>query len=1248
MKLHLPRLLSAALLAAFVSAPVYSAPIPDGYTKVHLENPDLLKQPNNTYSMGLLLYDGKNYSYDRIGSTATDPFYSKGYSLFFTSAEGQSSVTMSFTGGDTKAFSSVPHLTFADMQKLSFSAMTSGVIYTSGASSHFTISGVKDNTTTTPDVLFLNNSITGGCGGAIAAKGEDSDLVEQKDVNVFIKDNGDVLFQGNNALAKNVSSGSQTQGITERAGVSSSSSWSLDLFGLQLSFDFGFGLGFNYEEDNPATPEVEMDICGGAINLVDSKLTMSGNKTVSFIGNSSVDYGGAIATEMGYANVVDISNNGKVIFQENLAAGHVKDNHVDGGGGGAIFIGSNGRLTMTGNTGDIEFKKNLSAAAGGAIYFGGKALDDSEKNDLLWSGNKGKILFEENITGGSGGAIYTHTGGGVKMANNTGDISFVNNKAGVSGGAISALDAYVTLEHNGNILFSDNLVFHQSLNSAETDSFPTYYAGGAIYGSNIQIHNNESVIFQRNAEIAGDGSFRLRSLYTDFTPGKDSISQVSLSAGEGKSIEFRDSIYVRHAMLHLNSKYDEKQQNGDIIFTGEYTVDDLRTVKEGWLGKDATIVVTDKEIENSRTSIVLHNTNLNGGRLRVEKGAIFKSNGIYVNNGTLRIDDAKVVNIRYSGDTAINDTIIPVQVGTGATLEILGHSTIEGGTLKFSDASNWNVHLTKDNVGNSNAALTLKNSLMNIEGKLTLTLNLSGSNFNEAFCLLNGAGASYADISGKWTEKNITINGTGDAAGATFDDLYWLNGALYYENSLVWTNGEGTRLWAENDDKNWLNDRAFRYGANTKFTDAGKGGEVTLVGKIASAKVTVDADVNYTFTGTEDAGFRPGTDIVKRGDGALTLNVATEQDGTNDYGRVSLEEGTLKLHDDNALGGSVLKTAEGTTLAVGDASHVVLQDNLLQATDHDIKGDVVVAKGSSLEIASGSYTASSSTVDGELIFNGQVAREAGSLSGSGSLEVTNGASVTFKDASGFTGNVNVTGSSSSFFLKVVDSFLKAGEIAVSAGDLTLRASEQLTMAGGSVLSMVAGAAAEKVTTVLADKVIEFAGNAMLAAMMNSMLGDSDKDGILNEGVGGAVEGAGITLNAGSTLKLENCHINLSGSSATEGSTLTLNVTPTDAEKINLVLMPDDILTEDSMVLLFSGVDKVNFVYDDGDTLISGSGCYEYDANHYFSGSMVGAGTKLVFDGSVGTVYLKGLVPEPTTATLSLLALAALATRRRRR
>lgn len=1229
MKLHLPRLLSAALLAAFVSSPVYSASIPDGYNPIELKVPGLLKelQNSNTESVptALLLFDGKDYTYTFNDATATAPFY-EGASLYFTSAPNQSSVELIFTVGYTRTFSEVNQLTFADMSLLQFSAMKSGAIYSWGDGSSLTISGITDRQEGTSDVEFLGNNITGNCGGAIDAQY----------TTVSLDNNGSVLFNLNHALAKEGSSGNQNQGSTGGTGISSSSAYSLNLFGLNLSFEFGFGIGFSYEkEDNPQTPVIEQrDICGGAINLVDSIFSMTKNEAVTFTHNTAVDYGGAISASPGTNSIVLINENGQVLFESNNTAGHIQNDHVVGGGGGAIFIGSQGKLVMDSNTGDIIFKKNHAAGAGGAIYHGGQ-----EKGSILLTSN-GNISFEGNTVGGTGGAIHMQQGGSLEIAGNTGIIRFEHNEAGVSGGAISSLNAFLTLNDNAEVLFLDNLVFHQMLDVNDKDSFSSYYVGGAIYGTNIQIHNNDAVLFQRNAEIVDENYFRLRSLHVE---GSSASCEVSLSAGEGKSIEFRDSIYI-NSDLHLNSAYNGNLQEGNIIFSGESTVEDLKIVKEAWKNKawntqNITVTPTQTEIDESRTSIVLGETKLNGGRLWVENGAIFKSCGISLTGGsksTLRLLDAKLVNIDASGNTS-NSSGSSLNVGTGTTLEISGRSTIEGGKLVFSDNSNWNVHLTKANGGWNTAALTLLQGVMAIEGNLTLSVDLSGSTFNDTFCLFNGSAASYANISKKWTKDNIKVVGTGDAAGATFDDLYWRDGALYYDSTLVWTNDEGTSVW-DKEDKNWRNNLTFHDSRFVKFTDAGQGGEVTLVGRHAPGIVTVDANVDYTFTGKDgESGFRPGTDIVKRGDGALTLDVATEKDGYNDTGSVSLEEGTLNLHDDNALGGSVLKTEAGTTLAVGDASDVVLQGK-----EHAIKGNVEVAEDSSLEVASGSYAASSK-VDGELIFNGQSAWNAGSLSGSGSLEVTNGASVTFKDASGFTGNVNVTGSSSSFFLKVVDSFLKAGEIAVSAGDLTLRASEQLTMAGGSVLSMVAGTVAEKVTTVLADKVIEFASNAMLSAMLNGMLGDLQDPDLLNEGVGGAVGGAGITLNAGSTLKLEKCHIGMYSNDA-EPATLTLNITPESTEKINLVLMLDDILTEDSMVLLFSGVDKVNFVYDG--TIISGNGPYECDANHYFTGSMVGADTKLVY--SNGNVYMKGLVPEPATATLSLLALAALATRRRRR
>ena len=1224
MKLHLPRLLAAALLASLVSAPVYSATIPDGYNPREIYTPDTLPTLNNILSQptGLLLTNG-TYSYTRNDATATEAFYS-GPSLFITSAPEQSEVKMIYTSGYTKAFDSVHALTFADMQRLEFSAMQSGVIYTWGQDSSLTISGITDEKSGNWDVEFFGNVTKGNCGGAI-----DTDYAR-----VRIENNGGVRFSENNALAGTVSSENQNQGSTSSGGASASvgQSYTLNLFGFKLNFEFGFGLGFSYEHDNPQTPAVEqMDICGGAINLVDSSLKMNGNEAVTFTSNSAVDYGGGISASPGINSTIEISQNGHVLFAENKAHGHVLNDHVAGGGGGAIYIGRQGSLVMNSNTGDIIFSKNLAAAAGGAIHHGGQTLQN-EGMGLTWSNNTGNIIFENNSAGGTGGAIYLHEGGRLGMTDNTGVIRFDRNNAGVSGGAISAKDAFVTLEHNTEIFFCDNLVYHQGVAQEDQDSFSSYYVGGAIYGSNIQIHNNGTVLFQRNAEIADDGSFRLRSIYAN---GTEEHHEVSLSATRGSSIEFRDSIYVA-SELHLNSDYDGLTQGGDIVFTGETTVEDLKTVKTNyketwWNTQNVDPTPTQDEIDNSRTSIVLGDTWLHGGRLRVEKGAIFKSGYLTLDNGsksTLRINDAKVVNL-------YNDSHI--SVGEGTMLEILGHSAIEGGKLIFTDGSKWSFDLnpTHEDWNTNSAALTFYGQL-NIEGGLTLILNLSNSDMKHRYQLYQGSDASYKNIQDHWTAGNITVSGTGDAAGAGFEDLVWVNGSLYYIASMVWSNNQKTGEW-DFDDKNWQNDRTFNSGMKVKFTNAGSG-TVSLTEELApgSVLVTNSKGHDYTFTGQENENGVLGkltyqTDLEKRGDGALTLDLANDHTGTT-----KLEEGTLNLHDDKALGNSTLTTAAGTTLGVGDGADVVLKN-----AEHAINGDVVVAEGASLEVGSGSYKATSSTVDGTLTFS-QLASEAGTLSGSGTLEVTNGANVKFADASSFTGNIAVTGSSSSLFLDLLDYGVRAGEIIVNAGNLTLQATDKLTMVGGTVLSMVAGEVAERVTTVVADKVIELAQNAIISAMFSSML-DIDGDDMMNEIVGGQIVGAGLTLNAGSTLKLDNCHINMNRGNA-ESTTLTLNVTPEDFEKINLVLRLDEIVNEDSMVLLFSGVDKVNFVFDD--TSIGGNGKYECSANQYFTGSMVGENTKLVFN--EGNVYLMNLAPEPTTTTLSLLALAALAARRRRK
>ncbi len=78
---------------------------------------------------------------------------------------------------------------------------------------------------------------------------------------------------------------------------------------------------------------------------------------------------------------------------------------------------------------------------------------------------------------------------------------------------------------------------------------------------------------------------------------------------------------------------------------------------------------------------------------------------------------------------------------------------------------------------------------------------------------------------------------------------------------------------------------------------------------------------------------------------------------------------------------------------------------------------------------------------------------------------------------------------------------------------------------------------------------------------------------------------------------------------------------------------------------------MNFIFD-GITAKDTSGLvYEFSADDYFEGDWINEATKLKYDATNKVVYVENVndvIPEPTTTTLSLLTLAALAARRRRK
>ena len=550
---------------------------------------------------------------------------------------------------------------------------------------------------------------------------------------------------------------------------------------------------------------------GGAIYGYGDYITLSNNGRVEFKENSAacpsgIAGGGAI---FGYADII-LNNNGRVAFSGNFVS---SSSYAEGG---ALYGGSYHNIIMNDN-GIVVFCKNKSVgsieAEGGAIY------GDFSSNIIL--NKNGSVIFCENAAEGYGGGIC---GNGNIMLSGNAYIDFRGNSA-FCGGAICGDEGFISLNDNDSVKFRENTAEWGSggaicglfSSSAITLSNNTRIdfcenkaqMGGAIFGGggvillnngcvsfsrneggnagaiyttcNLSIRNNDSVLFERNAEIS-DGSYRLRSIYAG---GYGDV--ISLSAAVEKSITFRDSIYIwSESTFKLNEQYEGQAQQGDIIFTGATTVDDLYTVKGNVAG-------TAEEIRLSRTTEVNTLTELYGGRLRVEEGAIYQGQGITAMEGsaaTVRVQNATLSHSGY--DLTFN---------AGTSLEVAGNSTIRG-----------NVNLLADSLFKLEkaATLSLHETLEADAAELTVqgTALLAGSStLNASLTLAEGATLDMMSLDA----GAVTINGAltfGGQVEMGENLMAMLNEMRGWEESvtlftgienlvlpLVVTSGDSGRVW---------------------------------------------------------------------------------------------------------------------------------------------------------------------------------------------------------------------------------------------------------------------------------------------------------------------------------------------------------------------------------------------------------------------------------------------------------------------
>ncbi len=145
--------------------------------------------------------------------------------------------------------------------------------------------------------------------------------------------------------------------------------------------------------------------------------------------------------------------------------------------------------------------------------------------------------------------------------------------------------------------------------------------------------------------------------------------------------------------------------------------------------------------------------------------------------------------------------------------------------------------------------------------------------------------------------------------------------------------------------------------------------------------------------------------------------------------------------------------------------------------------------------------------------------------------------------------------------------------------------------------------------------------------------------VYNDKIGGIVCG-NLNLSGGATYIANGAHLGMDDG--------TLTFLASAENKTNLVLTIGAQYEKDAQILLFSNVDKAIFGLDNI-TMKPFMDSVTLQASDYFTGEWINDETTLVYDG--GNIYVSGVnvvIPEPTTATLSLLALAGLAARRRRK
>lgn len=901
-----------------------------------------------------------------------------------------------------------------------------------------------------------------------------------------------------------------------------------------------------------------------------------------------------------------------VWFMDNKGGVTFKNNE-SGGDGGAIYADAYMNVGFYGNSGGITFTDNTAAGNGGALYAGEQTIVELESN-------KGGVTFKGNESGGSGGAIALQNGATLQFTEGSGQLLFENNVAKEWGGAIAAFGSAseIVIDFQlGDVIFRNN----------------SAAAGRSIYSQgSVKIANNYgNVLFQE------DG-YAIHLVSTYYAQNENIAYPIlTLSAAEGKSITFDNcGIFMEHQVssprnvaVELNTNAYSNPQTGTIIFTGEKSSSKLY---------DASLTLYNGRLQLEKgSSFSIVNSFTSHAEVSITGNAQLRTDAtITFTQGSLELRDSRLSSASTSSFTQSRLFVENAEISATdfiltdyTDLTLAGNNTLTGNLNLDGRAY---LYISGHTVVSKDITLTGSNNELNFSPEAShLMTSLStahevaalqavsvqcGLNCGQSRVTLNDENLDYL-ASGVYVllslEQGVQpVGNRGYVFALPEENVYWIDDGdmehLVYAHTkpdVVWMNSSGSDLW-NMEDANWVpvgGQRAIHFinGDNVWFTDACTDpAAVMLSTDVAPASVVVDATRDYTFSG--EGSLTGDTSIVKKGSGALVL--ATENDFT---GGVDLQEGTLCLHADHALGEGKLTTAEGTNLVVGNEAKVELR---FTEEDAPLQADLEVQAGAALSVH-GSYQAEQAVAlsgEGKLSFsaeNGSIALTLpGQYRGELVVDARQAAVTLHTQATGQTGACQVSGA-----LRV----LAEGASMQFDGSVAFMQDAELQLAAGTHFAVESGS--------------EALASLLMSDGSTLHVGANDLEQVaalhLEDVLTAEISASGVYFEGSTTYVQEGSYITLLGDDNHLGF-----------EGVGELLLQTDL----AYTLGANG--RKEFILFDGVESFFASDSFHFTVAGY-------EGETTYVEHRDGAVYVY-VVPEPTTATLSMLALSLLMLRRRRR